>query len=240
MKEIRIPFSGFYNSLWSDAIDREEESHIDHMIDEDGCALDKADLADVFFKNTKYQAAYEAVAKKYLDAYEDLLAERVGMPIKLHWAGMESPKEYNFTTDRIFAKISEANTITLFHNVDRDVMDKVCEDHLASRSGFSSFYDFRWREWGAVTDWDHNQLSMLLYALAEGEDDDLRIYFDVDIFSCWSDAVDWPAVEQAIERLRIERDDEVEPDGRVFPPSGSNTGQYVAQYVKANNLKEFK
>lgn len=150
-----IPFSGFYNT-WADQ-DLEEAAK--QMFSDDQGNLNEG----LYYRTSniiKWRQVYEAYAKEY--------AEIFGLTFEipsLKFEELNSPREYNFTTDRIFVRISQADIGKIFERVDDRVLTEVCLDMFTSRSGFSSFYDPDWRTWGEPEEWDHNQLLALLTAL---------------------------------------------------------------------------
>lgn len=241
--DIKIPFAGFYNSLFSDGLDWEEERFIEHWLEEenDDELLDTSDLQDIVDHCRDYTKQTTLVAQAYLDEYENWLNETLNTTdISLTWGELTSPREYNFTTDRIFAKISEETARMLFNAVDKTLLAMVCEDHLKSRDGFISFYDYDYTSWGEVEEWDANQLSMLLYALQENADDfDLNMYYRLDevFYRAFDAGMDWPRFEQEVLEKRLEKSGEIEPDSRKFPLGVADTTQYVAKYVELNRLK---
>lgn len=246
MNEIKIPFSGFYESLYSDGIDREEESFIEHQLEgedkDDENAISQGDFQDIVARCRDYEVMCESVAKAYLKEYENWLNEKLGTNIRLTWAAMTSPKYYNFETDRIFADLSDKNARLLFRAADKAVLTKVCKEHLKSRSGFMSFYDYQWENWGKVGEWDSNQLSMLLYALQDDNEDDfdMGMYYamcDEAFCKAFDAGMDYPLFEQLTKELRLEKSGEIEPDNRKFPLGVTDPATYVAKFEQMNNLR---
>ncbi len=114
-----VPFSGFYESIHSEAIDRED----------------------------------------YARAYVNELSSG------LEFDRLDSPREYNFTTDRIFAKMPLIAARYMLDNVNVTIFTKLCKDTFTSYDGFISHYSPDWTEWDKdITKWDHNQLGVLLTA----------------------------------------------------------------------------
>lgn len=84
---------------------------------------------------------------------------------------MDSPKFYNFTTDRIFCKIELAEVKRLFAIVDKTVLDKAIVDAFTSYDGFSSFYKNSLDQWPSdLSKWDHNQVGTLLNVYVKDHD----------------------------------------------------------------------
>ncbi len=246
-----IPFSGFYNTGYSDEIDEKEKNEIEYMTEENeedaAYGLDQQDVLDVFMRHTKYRDAYLAVAKEYVTSFNDYLKEEHGLELGLVFESMTSPKEYNFTTDRIFCHITEENAQKLFDAVDIPALRKTIKDEFTSRSGFSSFYNNDLDDWmeKPLLEWDYNEIGTMFLALVRDADDfrgrifESMIYDGHEIFhEAWSNAVDWPAVEAGILELKLIADGEIEPDARQFPTGVTDPAVYVKQFVKLNNLLE--
>lgn len=152
-----IPFSGFYNSWHDQSLD----DALNQMFSDDQGNVN-GDLAFRAWEATNWKKVREAYAKDY--------AENFGAAMELpslEFDELRSPREYNFTTDRIFVRISIEDVGNAWVRVDREALTKVCEEMFTSRSGFSSFYNPDWTTWGYIEDWDHNQIFALLTALAE-------------------------------------------------------------------------
>ena len=94
--ETTIPFSGFYHSFHSDALDRALEM----MVTDDQGSVYSQELFDLAFDSIDWAVAHETYAKAYCNHF----ASHYG--IKLKFVCLSSPKFYNFTTDRIFAELS--------------------------------------------------------------------------------------------------------------------------------------
>lgn len=233
---VQLPFSGFYESIWSRAIDSEEESFCEYQ-DQDGwqsfpdiAALPKEmrpdigwpGLAEILYNNSRYSIAYANLAKDYAANFWDVISGELGIPVQHEWDGMSSPREYNFTTDRIFSKVP-LKVMRLMLNAlladaeSRHVLESMITRNHSSRSGFISFYSNNVGEWLAkpLGQWDHNELATLLEAyikltgICEDSDSiDWHIYDTYNMhesaYSAWDSCVDWPAVESALQDIAVE------------------------------------
>jgi hypothetical protein len=155
-KLVIIPFYGFYESIHSQDIDDAVESiFYDYDTDTVYNAYDNA------WEYVKYTRVYHEYAKLYAQKFA------FEYDLQLTFESLNSPKEYNFTTDRIYCYISQKEILRLYSYVrktNQQVLTDVCKRQFTSRSGFSSFYSPFWQEWGYVIKWDANQLSALLEA----------------------------------------------------------------------------
>jgi hypothetical protein len=101
---------------------------------------------------------YEKYAESYVEAISELTE------LDLEFDGLSSPREYNFTTDRIFASISRKSLAEVIRAVRGERLKKMAKEMFTSRSGFISYYSPDVSEWGRVEDWDHNQILCALEA----------------------------------------------------------------------------
>jgi len=180
--EIQIPFSGFYNSMHSDTIDREIESYFD--IEGSG----EPDIPDDFWM--KFDGHHDIqieYVKLYIDAFTEFFNETTGLKVSFEFVDMASPKEYNFQTDRIFCNISEDHIKDIFGETDTQILAETIKERHTSYDGFSSFYSNRIDEWFAggkgVLDFDHNELMTLLVACLKknysGDDAEWDIFYSM-------------------------------------------------------------
>lgn len=158
-----IPFSGFYQSL--------HDAQLDDALEQMFSDRRTGTQVNSRLINEAHSAVdWGFVHISYAWAYADAFADEFG--VKLSFESLRSPKEYNFTTDRIFAEISEDEVRRLFDEADKQRLTEVAKDEFTSRSGFISFYDPNWRLWGDITCWDHNQVGTLLLSLVGDEFDE--------------------------------------------------------------------
>lgn len=242
-----IPFDGFYESWYSQEIDREEEQEAEyfeeHRQAEDGVAeelrLTAGEYAEILFRFTDYSAAYQTIARDYAACFNEFATECLGFDPRLTFEEMTSPREYNFQTDRIFCHIPLGTALQLFAMSKankHETLANVIAGRHTSRSGFVSFYDNRLAHWleKPVRDWDHNELGTLLIAclcLAPDTEFDSNGDWRFRVFervtegetfcSAWSGAVNWPKVEAEVAELRADRLQELQeanPDYVAPPP----------------------
>jgi hypothetical protein len=148
-----LPFSGFYNSLHDEAIDHQEEQMFSF---DDGQVHDS--LYEHYWKHMDHGKLYEKYAESYVEAVSDLTE------LELEFDGLSSPREYNFTTDRIFASISRKSLAKVVRAVRGERLKKMAKEMFTSGPGFISYYSPDISEWGRVEDWDHNQILCALEA----------------------------------------------------------------------------
>lgn len=126
---IRIPFSGFYESYWSYLVDSEIERE-DEYRKENG-------MEEV--TNWDWNAAAEYICKEYVKGYMKLLKEEFDLDVAFEYDHMYSPKEYNFTTDKIFVRISEEDCKKIYAKVSeekhKEAFLKFIKENYSPRSG---------------------------------------------------------------------------------------------------------
>ena len=140
-----IPFSGFYGSLH------------DSMID-DGIAQilsdDHGDYNDVLMDAVCEKCDFRNVHLEYAKGYADSFVEEFNIK-GMEFDNLESPREYNFTTDRIFVKIPLSECERIFREVNIDLLVQEVKDTFTSCSGFVSYYSIDLVDWGdGLMEWD--------------------------------------------------------------------------------------
>ena len=158
--ETTIPFDGFYESLHDSMIN---DAIMQMFQDDDG--TENAGLSARVFEDCRFKQVHE----KYAQCYAQSFSEVFGLP-SLKFDKLQSPREYNFTTDRIFCTIDSADVNRVLAAVDKGVFRSKAADMFTSRSGFASFYNPDIDTWpDDVSDWDCNQIGCLIAAWADME-----------------------------------------------------------------------
>ena len=120
--EFSLNFGGFYHSEHSENIDSQEESY--------GYNWEEID--------------YKKTHLNYCNSYLNKLSAE--LEINLKFIQLDSPREYNFTTDKILCSISENDFNNLLNTYDFGILGNTkelfnyIEEHSKSRDGFRSFY----------------------------------------------------------------------------------------------------
>jgi hypothetical protein len=152
-----VPFSGFYCSLHSDAIDSAEQSIFTHG---DGTEMPSL-LYETFYRSCDYSSVHEAYARQYVAC----LSKEIG--IGLEFEEMSSPRYYNFSTDRLFAKISRKDLAKMLWAVKGKRLKEKVKQLFTSCSGFISSYSNDIKDWGRIATWDHNQIGAVFSAYVD-------------------------------------------------------------------------
>lgn len=138
-------FPGFYNSILDDLMDRTIEMEME----------DTGETYDEIMDRYSAHLAMHAIAKAWVKGF----AKETGIPMELE--EVQSPREYNFTTDRLFVRVP----IDTIEQIASQMDDKPLRETI--RKNHSSYYsnDLDDPEWQKpVRDWDLNQLETLLEA----------------------------------------------------------------------------
>lgn len=153
-KTVVVPFfPGFYQG----PLDKAMDTAVDRLVTTRGWTVDE------IYRKAYFSTARDAVTRAWLRVFN----EATGLSLELE--ALDSPKEYNHTTDRIFAYISDKDIKRLETN--RTLYPASFEEALRSMftgyDGFIPFYsndpqDVEWQT--PVQTWDHNQLQALLRA----------------------------------------------------------------------------
>ena len=110
--ESTIPFDGFYESFINADIDHEIEIDTEYYSELYDLNESEEELLCNSFLNINSYKFYNQIAKDYTNFYIDALNERLkGFTLKATYKCFESPREYNFETDRIFIEIEENHCI---------------------------------------------------------------------------------------------------------------------------------
>lgn len=148
-----IPFSGFYYSLHDSALD----SALDSIFSDDS-----GNARPALVCKAHDAADWRKVQNNYAAEYAAAFAAEFNLPLR--FGSMESPREYNFSTDIVYCTISAENATWLFDTCDKTLLAKIARETFTSRDGFISFYSPDFTEWGDILAWDHNQLGALIRA----------------------------------------------------------------------------
>lgn len=214
---VEIPFAGFYESIWSGILDREVEQfcecEAEKQTDESSeqfqpepLRLSESAYFDLVYYSADFSAAHLGIAQDYLSEWDDsaseLLAQVIpGFALGARWESMTSPREYNFSTDRIFAYIPAQSIAQLFaysESTGHSALTYVIRSRFTSYDGFHSFYSNQLSDWieKPLGDWDWNELGTLLRAcIAQAAAQDRRH----DSYREWEESIEWEIYENLSE-----------------------------------------
>jgi hypothetical protein len=238
LHSINLPFDGFYESMWSEEVDHIQEREAEYRcerereeIADERLHLDESFYHDAYFWCADYSDCYLAIARQYVAEFDHMVSEELGFPLCGEFDGMESPREYNFGTDRLFMKVPFATVERLFAISAEDqhmTLASVIAERHTSRSGFISFYDHVLADWleKPLADWDHNELGTLIRAVLRlrgiegddrhGESLHWRMFEAVCdgeyIWEKFQECIDWEKFDAKVADARAEKLAEITAD----------------------------
>jgi len=177
---VNLPFfPGFYESMLSGIMDSAVESEAYNLREQeesqecypesywpDALRLDHSDL----WAHVNYSDAYRDIAQDYCQAFDVWAQDNLATPANAFaFESMTSPREYNFTTDRLFVTVPLSVMETLCKGIDVAKLESTIKARHSSRDGFISFYDNDLETWqdkisDGLENLDHNELGTILSA----------------------------------------------------------------------------
>ena len=161
--ESTIPFDGFYESFISADIEYQIGQQIEWDCDIYDLNESEEEILYNNYLSVNTSYFYNQIAEDYTNFYIDELNERLkGFSLNANYKCFESPREYNFKTDRIFIEIEENHAVDfikyLVKNYKKELEKKI-QDMFTSRSGFISFYKNSIDLWTKdFKEWDCNMI----------------------------------------------------------------------------------
>jgi hypothetical protein len=138
MEDIKfyIPFEGFYYSIYEGMV----ESIIYNEIEEGFLKNDD---------NVNYKGIFEEMAKSIFDDILEIFIDETFVIVgddfcssNIIYEGLSSPKYYNYSTDKLMAKITYNNYSLIYGKyIINDNFVNYVNEASKSRDGFSSFYE---------------------------------------------------------------------------------------------------
>jgi hypothetical protein len=163
---IKIPFEGFYESTHQAILDDWLEYEQDVLMTEKGKTLEQVqELAESFAENIDWKAVHLAYAKKYVETFNEFVANETRIKLNAEFIELTSPREYNFSTDCIYANV-DTNIFKAIPRLSRFNATKWAEfvkAEYTSYDGFFSFYPSNVNEWPVdIAEWGEARLGSLL------------------------------------------------------------------------------
>ena len=176
--ESTIPFDGFYESFISADIEHQIGQQIEWDSDTFDLNEDEQQILWDSYLSVNRSYFYSQIAEDYTNFYIDALNERLeGFTLKATYKFFTSPREYNFSTDRIFIEIEKNHAIDfikyIIKNYKKELEEKI-KQRFTSRSGFISSYKNSLDLWiDDYSEWDHNQIGTC-FELFDLEEEDIN------------------------------------------------------------------
>lgn len=145
-----LGFTGFYQGIWDQG--ENEYNEISLMEYGDYEYIRSLQFIDYWGFGPDYR---DKIAKLFAEYYVDLLNGALGLDLKLVSQSVSSPREYNFTTDRIFCNVEIGDYDKLVNKLiklanapeNRNDMAETIRRNHSSCSGFISFMSNDLDEW---------------------------------------------------------------------------------------------
>ena len=156
MLKTKIPFPGFYGSLFDVAID----GVIERTLEDENLEYDQIQV--------DYPALHTELAGMYFNRFIEELSDATKADFSnSKFIGLWSPREYNFHNDEIDAEIPTPALRAAIATVPRDTIAAHVREKLSPRSGFIPFYPADFNDWPDIDEMDTPQLLVILEAIAE-------------------------------------------------------------------------
>ena len=179
-----IPFDGFYESFISDDIDYQIGQQIECDCDIYDLNESEEEVLNDNYLSVNRSYFYNQIAEDYTNFYIDNLNAKLnyaypdkGFTLKATYKSFNSPREYNFSTDRIFIEIEENHAIDFIKYIIKNYkkeLEKKIQDRFTSRDGFISSYKNSLDLWiDDYSEWDHNQIGTC-FELFDLEEEDIN------------------------------------------------------------------
>lgn len=157
-----VPFNGFYGSEWDYMIENREQEEKDWLVENYG--------VDADFLNDNVQAedgwnerCKEQIAQWYTEHYLELVNEFLHIEFEIKNVSIDSPRYYNYSTDRIFAEVkTKLSSKQLYRKLvtlmkeNHDELCKIIKDNHTSCDGFWSWMSNDVNEWPDLLDDPHH------------------------------------------------------------------------------------
>ena len=133
---VKIPFSGFYNSIHDSIIDSALEY-------ESECYADSGKANDIILdvlNNNHYDKIREELSKVFVESINELFWYEYDINLNLEFDSLKSPRFYNYSTDEIYCYIDndKINELIALLDNENDFIE-VLKDKYKSRDGFIVF-----------------------------------------------------------------------------------------------------
>lgn len=225
---INLPFfPGFYESSLSQTLDYAKEREAEYNAERETSQqyhpetyqpeelrLDSCDYGEILMDCVNYRDAHEAMARDYVESFDNWAADSLGTPAdSFVFESMTSPREYNFSTDQVYAIVPLAVMESLHRSTDAAKLAALITQRHSSRDGFISFYANDLESWEAkpFDEWDHNEMGTMLCAAiaATGASDTMRDEIEYPIYEAYHEYLDkhcdWAKFERLAREKRAEK-----------------------------------
>ncbi len=228
-REAYLPaFGGFYQTHWEQLLTDIEELYAGMHVEEERAegGLDQDEIAELLSETSSASRLCTGIAKCFCEGFDIDMSRKLGFRLGLKFSRLDSPREYNFTTDRILAGMPPRTAARLFALSEREGherLGKAIREAFTPYPGCVPYYSDRVADWIAkpIADWDAIELGVLLGAFVD-TDIDMDLYHDIaegGAYEAFEDSVDWKRFDKKADALRRQKTDayleEVEFEGEA-------------------------
>lgn len=196
-----IPFQGFYESLYSYAIDNEIELATEWHAHEYNLTDAQQETLANGYLDVRTLNFYSNISKDYAESFIYEIEKDTGLSLNASFDGMSMPREYNFATDRIFIELPEESAVAFTDYIlanHKEELEDLIKQNFTTRSGFISHYENSLEAWGNPSEWDLNQLGTCFEIFAYLEEEIFEIG---DLFESISIGLDDTLSGEAVNML---------------------------------------
>lgn len=208
--ELEVPcFTGFYQGIWDQG--ENEYREIEEMKYGEYDDFDTLCFGRDWAFNEDYR---DNVGRVFAEWYADLINRHISPDLKLIGSEVVSPREYNFTTDRIFAKFELDDYDALVKRLTslasqpeyRSKLAKIIRENHTSYDGFWSFMSNDIEDWYALLlDPENNEyvwclIGYLLHLICPNELD----YLNEAVYEYVRYETDWHCIEPITKEAKEE------------------------------------
>jgi hypothetical protein len=180
-KNILVPFVGFYEST---ASMKAEDIAFHNFVSENNIVENKDGRMDIpddleekiqeKFWDEYYPKNIKDIREQIAKDYIEHLGNEIG--ITMQFESIDSPKQYNYTTDRLFVDVPKNELIDLYNRTDKKILEEMIKERHTSGPGFDSFYQNEITDpsWQDPEQFDHNQWQTVIEAKAKQDEVDLE------------------------------------------------------------------
>lgn len=173
-------FPGFYESPLSLDAENAIDALVEYHTEGDGSFRHRlpAKLVARYFERAEgeqlisfdYEGYQESCARKFCIAVEDYLGEILREKIKVEFKEIQSPREYNFETDRVACNITFKPEVAVsYARKHYTAFSKYIRGEFTTRSGFISFMSNRPSDWLDPSEWDDRHPGIILDFILRNE-----------------------------------------------------------------------
>jgi hypothetical protein len=207
-------FGGFYQTHWEQLLTDSEELYVAMYAEterEKG-GLSRNDLAGLLSETSSVRRLCSNIARTFCEHFEEEMSERLGFRLGLKFSKLDSPSEYNFTTDRILAGMPLRSAKKLFETSMQEGHQRLEEavgEQFTPYPGFVPYYSANVDDWTAkpIDRWEAVELCVLLAVFIDTDIDEELYHAVAEHGACvaFEESVDWKRFEQKADALRRKR-----------------------------------